>query len=154
MTKAEYQHLLATEGGADQKHSRGYQSVPVTCITYSGHAIQAYTLQTRNVTEGFLPSFRYLKLIRDGSAIHGLHPKYQEFVDRYPGHARNPCAVLFLILLLLLFSPLLIIFGLLSLCCGRGALIPQVLFQCLSKTIWVCTCCMRLRLFSCSMTFS
>ena len=94
VTREDYIHIIATEGGGS-----GYQDVLVDCYTLSGEpsqdvplkptgqAFKAHTLFapvriTRPSHSYAQPSPRYLKLITDGAAEHGLPLEYQAFLHQ------------------------------------------------------------------------
>lgn len=92
VTKADYIHIIATEGGGS-----GYQDVLVDCYALSaepsedvplkpaGQPFKAHTLfapskVARPDHSYAQPSPRYLKLITDGATEHGLPLEYQAFL--------------------------------------------------------------------------
>jgi hypothetical protein len=94
VTKADYAHIIATEGGGS-----GYQDVLVDCYSLSnnpkdkvpdtpaGQVFKAHTLfapvTIRGRTHAYAqPSPRYLKLITDGAAEHDLPYEYQDFLHQ------------------------------------------------------------------------
>jgi hypothetical protein len=94
VTKEDYIHIIATEGGGS-----GYQDVLVDCYALSGEPSQdvplkpagqpfkAHTLfapakVTRPNPSYAQPSPRYLKLITDGAAEHGLPLEYQAYLHQ------------------------------------------------------------------------
>ena len=94
VTKADYAHIIATEGGGS-----GYQDVLVECYalgsnpkekvpsTPTHHPFKAHTLFAPVDIEGRThayaqPSPRYLKLITDGAAEHSLPYEYQNFLHQ------------------------------------------------------------------------
>ena len=94
VTKADFAHIIATEGGGS-----GYQDVLVDCYALSGdpsqdvplkpagqpfqaHTLDAPTRITRPNRSYAQPSPRYLKLITDGAAEHGLPLEYQAFLHQ------------------------------------------------------------------------
>lgn len=96
VTKEDYIHIIATEGGGS-----GYQDVLVDCFPLSGdpmedvpvqptgQSFKAHTLfasekdkTTRPDQSYAQPSPRYLKLITDGAAEHGLPLEYQAFLHQ------------------------------------------------------------------------
>lgn len=94
VTKADYTHIIATEGGG-----AGYQDVLVDCYALSGDSVEdvpwkpsgqpfkAHTLHApvtvaRPDHSYAQPSSRYLKLITDGATEHGLPLEYQAFLHQ------------------------------------------------------------------------
>ncbi|EXJ53574.1 uncharacterized protein A1O5_13141 [Cladophialophora psammophila CBS 110553] len=94
VTKSDYVHIIATEGGG-----AGYQDVLVDCyplnggpmedvpLMPSGQPFKAHTLfapakTTRPDPSYAQPSPRYLKLITDGAEEHGLPLEYQAFLHQ------------------------------------------------------------------------
>lgn len=94
VTKEDYIHIIATEGGGS-----GYQDVLVDCFALSGdptkdvpykpsgHPFKAHTLfapprLSRRDPSYAQPSSRYMKLITDGAAEHGLPLEYQAFLHQ------------------------------------------------------------------------
>ncbi|RMZ91062.1 hypothetical protein DV736_g1706, partial [Chaetothyriales sp. CBS 134916] len=97
VTKADYAHIIATEGGG-----ASYQDVVVDCYVLSNNPrdkvpsnptasgdppFKAHTLlapaQLPNRQHSYAqPSARYLKLITDGAAEHALPYEYQAYLDQ------------------------------------------------------------------------
>lgn len=94
VTKEDYAHIIATEGGGS-----GYQDVVVDCYTLTsdpktkvplnpeGTLAKAHTLLApvagrRSDPSYAQPSARYLKLITDGAAEHSLPYEYQDFLHQ------------------------------------------------------------------------
>ncbi|EXJ79065.1 hypothetical protein A1O3_08566 [Capronia epimyces CBS 606.96] len=94
VTKEDYAHIIATEGGGS-----GYQDVLVDCFALSGdpakdvpsmpsgqpfkaHTLFAPATMSRPDRSYAQPSPRYLRLITDGAAEHGLPLEYQAFLHQ------------------------------------------------------------------------
>ncbi|RMZ82959.1 hypothetical protein DV737_g1777, partial [Chaetothyriales sp. CBS 132003] len=97
VTKADYAHIIATEGGGT-----GYQDIVVDCFVLSNNPMdkvpsnpsvsdsppfKAHTLlataELPNRQHSYAqPSARYLKLITDGAAEHALPYEYQAFLHQ------------------------------------------------------------------------
>jgi hypothetical protein len=94
VTREDYVHIIATEGGGS-----GYEDVLVDCYALSGepsqdvpmkpagqpfkaHTLFAPSKLTRPDHSYAQPSARYLKLITDGAAEHGLPLEYQAFLHQ------------------------------------------------------------------------
>jgi hypothetical protein len=86
MTPAEWAYYMESEGAAGQS-DQGYGVEEVTLQTYDGRDMQAYTLRTQPKTVArlkgrlALPSLRYISLLRDGAAEHGLAPDYCAYLN-------------------------------------------------------------------------
>jgi hypothetical protein len=94
VTKSDYAHIIATEGGGS-----GYQDVVVPCYPLSSnpkesvplhpqgnhgkaHTLLAPLTTLRSDPSYAQPSARYLKLITDGAAEHRLPYEYQDFLHQ------------------------------------------------------------------------
>lgn len=86
VTRAQWRHILETEGAAGTHDDMGYGVYAVEVEAYDGRVLPALTLRTlpKSIVQlkgrSALPSHRYLQLIREGAADHGLDPEYQTWL--------------------------------------------------------------------------
>ncbi|KAF8072515.1 CDC14A [Scenedesmus sp. PABB004] len=83
ISAAEWERVKATEGVGSS--AVGYQVVPVRCRLYAGGEASALTLRGAPASlhaagRRVQPSARYLGLVREGAAHHGLEPSYQAWL--------------------------------------------------------------------------
>lgn len=86
LTYAQWQTVLATEGGAHTESDTGYAAIDVDAHLYDGRIVPVKTLIAKPKTSKLfrgrtvLPSQRYLKLLQEGAADHGLSTEYIKYL--------------------------------------------------------------------------
>ena len=86
MTPSQWEYYKESEGAAGTS-DEGYGVIEVTLEAYDGRKLTAYTLQTQPKSvaalrgRAALPSLRYLTLLREGAADHGLDADYQKYLN-------------------------------------------------------------------------
>ena len=79
ITVEQSEHLDRTEGVA-----RGvYRRTPVRAVLDGGEQIAAFTYQSDRISLGRKPSQRYLGLLIEGAAHHGLSPGYLRYLRSF-----------------------------------------------------------------------
>jgi gamma-glutamylcyclotransferase len=79
MTPEQSDHLDRTEGvpwGA-------YRRIPVSVIVDGGEQIGGFTYQSDRISRGRKPSPRYIGLLIEGAAQHGLPPDYLDYLRTF-----------------------------------------------------------------------
>ena len=79
ITVEQSQHLDRTEGVP-----RGaYRRIPVSAIVDGSEPIPAFTYQSNRISLGRKPSARYIRLLIEGAAQHGLPPGYLRYLRNF-----------------------------------------------------------------------
>jgi len=79
LTPADFDRLDWTEG----VNVRLYDRIPVTVAVGDGEQLAAFTYRSSRSTPGRKPSLRYMRLLLEGAAEHGLPPEYVRFLQSF-----------------------------------------------------------------------
>lgn len=90
ITKDDYLRIRYTEGGSGYD-GYGYADVDVKCIDYNRNEFTAKALILANSSETgvYLPSLRYLSLLRKGAREHNLDQKWIDYLDRLESYEHD-----------------------------------------------------------------
>jgi cation transport regulator ChaC len=79
ITPEQSAHLDRTEGV-----SRGiYRRIHVSAIVEGGGQVAGFTYQSDKISRGRKPSLRYIGLLIEGAAQHGLPPDYLDYLESF-----------------------------------------------------------------------
>ena len=129
MTKADFQRLRQSEGGGGVS-PKGYVPVLIKATLYDGRTIDAFLLQGQGsvVEPGrfFLPSTRYLTLLREGAVAYRVDENYVNWLNAHPAHSKNILSFFMLLIgliCMLVLLPFILPYAIAARCCGmeRGA---------------------------------
>src|SRR5277367_2780993 len=79
ITPEQSEHLDRTEGVP-----RGvYRRIHVSAIVEGGGQVAGFTYQADKISRGRKPSLRYIGLLIEGAAQHGLPPDYPDYLESF-----------------------------------------------------------------------